>query len=232
MIRTAMIFAAGKGERMRPLTLTRPKPLLEVNGVSLIARQLQKLKAAGVERVVINVSYLAHLIKAALTDGSQFGLEIVYSDEGEVALETGGGIQQALPLLGSAPFILTNGDVWTDFDYATLGDLQRRQLAHLVLVNNPPHHLNGDFALENGRCRTCGAAKFTYSGIGVFSPALFANLPAGRYSLAPILREAMSLGEVRGELYRGEWNDVGTPERLAALNQKNLGNPDLMRLLT
>ena len=221
-MKTAMIFAAGVGERMRPLTLTRPKPLLEVHGVSLIARQLQKLKAAGVERVVVNLSYLANMIVDALGSGSQFGLDIVYSDEGAIALETGGGIQHALHLLGSAPFILTNGDLWTDFDYASLPDLQRGQQAHLVLVNNPPHHLEGDFALENGRCSACGSSKFTYSGIGVFSPALFADLPAGRYRLAPILREAMSFGDVRGELYCGEWTDVGTPERLAQLNAVRL----------
>jgi N-acetyl-alpha-D-muramate 1-phosphate uridylyltransferase len=219
-LKTAMIFAAGVGERMRPLTLTRPKPLLEVRGVSLIARQLQKLKAAGIERVVINVSYLADLIRAALVDGSAFGVQIVYSDEGALALETGGGIRHALHLLGDKPFILTNGDLWTDYDYATLPNLQASQQAHLVLVDNPAHHLEGDFALVNGRCKTCGPAKLTYSGIGVFSPALFADLPVGRYRLAPILREAMSFGDVRGEHYQGEWLDVGTPERLAELNAR------------
>lgn len=220
MIKTAMIFAAGVGERMRPLTLTCPKPLLEVHGTSLIARQLQKLKGAGVERVVINLSYLADLIRTALGGGAAFGLQIAYSDEGAVALETGGGIRHALHLLGNKPFILTNGDLWTDFDYATLSDLQGNQKAHLVLVDNPAHHLEGDFALVNGRCKTCGPAKFTYSGIGVFSPALFADLPVGRYRLAPILREAMRFGDVSGQHYQGEWTDVGTPERLAELNAR------------
>ncbi|WP_251962686.1 N-acetylmuramate alpha-1-phosphate uridylyltransferase MurU [Pseudomonas sp. Marseille-Q5299] len=211
----AMILAAGKGERMRPLTLHTPKPLLPVAGQPLIEYHLRALAAAGFTDVVINHAWLGQQIEDHLGDGSRFGLSIRYSPEGE-PLETGGGIFQALPLLGDAPFLLVNGDVWTDYPFARLrAPLQG--LAHLVLVDNPGHHGRGDFRLQGGQVVDGDEppGTLTFSGLSVLHPALFAGCQAGAFKLAPLLRQAMSAGKVTGEHYRGAWVDVGTQERLA-----------------
>lgn len=210
----AMILAAGKGERMRPLTLHTPKPLIPVAGVPLIEYHLRALAQAGVTEVVINHAWLGDKIEAHLGDGARFGLQIVYSQESQ-PLETGGGIYQALPLLGADPFILVNGDVFTDYDFAVL-QKPLQGLAHLVLINNPEHHLEGDFSLEEGRVLAPTTATLTYSGIAVLHPELFAGCQAGAFKLAPLLRQAIAQGQVSGEQFNGCWIDVGTPERLAA----------------
>lgn len=212
----AMILAAGRGERLRPLTLRTPKPLLEVRGRPLIAWHLAALARSGVREVIINLSWLGGQIRAALGDGTAFGVTIRYSDEGPEPLETGGGIFHALPLLGPEPFLLINGDVYTDFDPGRLV-LEQNALAHLVLVPNPPHHPGGDFALMDGAIVAAGEPRRTYSGIGVYHPDLFAPCRPGRFPLLPLLQRAITLGRLRGELYTGLWTDVGTPERLAAL---------------
>jgi len=209
-----MILAAGKGERMRPLTLHTPKPLIPVAGVPLIEYHLRALAQAGVTEVVINHAWLGDRIEAHLGDGARFGLQIVYSKESQ-PLETGGGIYQALPLLGADPFILVNGDVFTDYDFAVL-QKPLQGLAHLVLINNPEHHLEGDFSLEEGRVLAPTTATLTYSGIAVLHPELFAGCQAGAFKLAPLLRQAIAQGQVSGEQFNGCWIDVGTPERLAA----------------
>lgn len=213
----ALIFAAGKGERMRPLTTHTPKALLEVRGASLIVWHLQALARAGVVEVVINTGWLGEQLPQQLGDGGNFGVSIAWSHEGPEPLETGGGMRRALPLLGAEPFIATNADIYTDFDYASLTTL-RPPLAHLVLIDNPAHHPRGDFALRDGRCCVCGTPRLTFAGIGVYHPELIDCHPQGRYGLAPILREAMDFGIVTAEHFTGAWTDVGTPERLAALN--------------
>ena len=205
----AMLLAAGRGERLRPLTDHTPKPLLQAGGHSLAHWQLQRLAAAGVGEVVINTSWLGEQLPAALGDGSRWGLRIAYSREPWPALETGGGIHQALALLGPAPFLLVNGDVYTDIDYATLA-LQPGELARLVLVPNPPHHPQGDFELDGQR--------LTYSGVAVLDPQLFASCTAGRFALAPLLYGARDAGRLGLQLHRGYWLDVGTAERLAQLD--------------
>lgn len=211
----AMILAAGKGERMRPLTLHTPKPLVPLAGQPLIEYHLNALARAGFTEVVINHAWLGQQIEDHLGDGSRFGLTIHYSPEGD-PLETGGGIFKALPLLGYAPFLLVNGDIWTDFDFAGL----RRPLqglAHLVLVDNPDHHGRGDFCLDAGQVADgCNATDtLTFSGISVLDPALFDGCQPGAFKLAPLLRQAMANGKVSGEHHRGRWVDVGTLERLA-----------------
>lgn len=215
----AMILAAGKGERMRPLTLHTPKPLVKAAGVPLIEYHLRALAAAGFKELVINHAWLGQQIEEYLGDGARFDLSIRYSPEGE-PLETGGGIFQALPLLGEQPFVLVNGDIFTDYPFAEL----RRPLAglaHLVLVDNPGHNRAGDFALVEGRVSEAveGQASLTYSGIAVLSPALFAGCQPGAFKLAPLLRQAMAGGQVSGERYSGCWVDVGTHERLAHVEQ-------------
>ena len=217
-IRSAMILAAGRGERMRPLTDRTPKPLLAAGDRPLIGHHLAALARAGVREVVINHAHLGAQVEAALGDGAAYGLHIRYSPE-ETALETGGGIVQALPLLGPDPFIVVNGDVWTDFalDRLRLADAD---LAHLVLVDNPAHHPAGDFVLDGDRVRAEGGPRLTFSGIGVYRPALFEGCSPGRFPLAPRLRAAMAAGRVSGEHHRGRWIDVGTPERLAALDRE------------
>lgn len=220
----ALIFAAGKGERLRPLTSHMPKPLIDVGGCSLIEHHLLRLAAAGVTDVVINTSWLAEQFAPALGDGARWNLRIVYSYEGAVPLDTGGGMLNALPLLGDAPFFLVNGDVFTDIDLAALPHTPRG-LAHLVLVDNPAQHSRGDFVLrEDGLLDgDADAPRLTYSGVGVYDPRLLdgwrESVPdAGsipRFGLAPLLRAAMRRGEVTGEHHRGRWTDVGTPERLA-----------------
>ena len=212
----AMILAAGRGERMRPLTDTTPKPLLKAGGRHLIEYHLESLAAAGFDSVVINHAYLGDQIEKQLGDGRRYGLSIHYSAEGE-ALETGGGIFRALPLLGDAPFVVINGDVWTDYPYARLRE-RPVERAHLVLVDNPPQHPQGDFVLEQGRVHAGEGERLTFSGIGLYHPALFDGCEDGAFALAPLLRGAMEKGAVSGEHYRGQWFDIGTPERLAQLD--------------
>ncbi len=208
-----MILAAGRGERMRPLTDDTPKPLLEVAGKPLIAYHLERLAAAGVHHVVINHGRLGHLIETALGDGRRFGLSIAYSAEGEQPLETGGGIRQALPLLGGGWFIAINADVWTDYDCKRLPD-RPEGLAHLVLAPNPAHNPGGDFALDGGRIRNAGPSRHTFSGIGLYHHELFAGCAPGCFSMTPLLRAAADQDRLSGELYPGLWRDIGTPERL------------------
>ena len=215
----AMILAAGKGERMRPLTLHTPKPLVPVAGVPLIEYHLRALAAAGFTEVVINHAWLGQQIEDHLGDGSRFGLGIRFSAEGE-PLETGGGIFKALPLRGDDPFLLVNGDIWTDYDFAGLRQ-PLQGLAHLVLVDNPGHHGAGDFRLAGGLVEDGGGADdtLTFSGISVLDPALFDGCQAGAFKLAPLLRAAMAQGRVSGEHFRGHWVDVGTLERLAEVER-------------
>jgi MurNAc alpha-1-phosphate uridylyltransferase len=213
----ALIFAAGRGERMRPLTDTTPKPLLDVGGKRLIEWHLEGLTRAGVSETVINTSHLAAQFPAALGDGSRWGLRIAYSYEGPEPLETGGGMLRALPLLGGEPFIAVNADIWTDFDFSTLPQ-NPLGLAHLVLVDNPEHHPRGDFALEHGR--VFDQPRLTFAGIGVYRPELLAGQVPGKFSIVPHLRAAMRDGKVSGERYAGVWSDVGTPQRLAELREK------------
>lgn len=215
----AMILAAGKGERMRPLTLHTPKPLVPVAGVPLIEYHLRALAAAGFKEVVINHAWLGAQIEEHLGDGAQWGLSISYSAEGE-PLETGGGIFKALPLLGDQPFVLVNGDIWAEYDFSCLAQ-KPKGLAHLVLVDNPGHHGKGDFCLQQGQVSDGqeDAATLTYSGIAVIDPQLFKDCSAGAFKLAPLLRQAMAAGQVTGEHYSGHWVDVGTLERLAEVEQ-------------
>lgn len=212
----AMILAAGRGERMRPLTDHTPKPLLMAGGRPLIEHHLLRLAQAGYHHIVINLAHLGEQIQAHLGDGKRFGLRIRYSPEGE-ALETGGGIRRALPLLGDETFLVINGDVWCDHPLKP-PHLAKHDLAHLVLVDNPPHHPNGDFALVHGRVHSEGAPRLTFSGIGWYRPALFADHAEGRFPLAPLLRAAMAEERVSGEHHHGHWLDVGTPDRLTQLN--------------
>ena len=214
-----MILAAGRGERMRPLTDATPKPLLEVGGRALIHRHLDALAAAGVERVVVNTAWLGEQIRASLADGAAWDLELVYSPEPPGALDTGGGIHQALPLLGPEPFWVVNGDLYTDYPLERL-PRQPTGLAHLVLVDNPDHHPEGDFQLRGNRVEAAGdGPRLTYAGVGCYRPELFAGCPPGAFPLAPLLRDAMAGGRVSGEHYRGRWCDVGTPERLERLDR-------------
>ncbi|GAB4253870.1 MAG: nucleotidyltransferase family protein [Methylomicrobium sp.] len=214
----AMILAAGRGERMRPLTDRLPKPLLPAGGKPLIVRTLENLRDAGFSDIVINVAHLGSRMIDHLDNGSQFGVSIVFSDEGEIALETAGGIIRALPLLGNQPFLVVNGDIATDFPFEKLRH-RTIDLAHLVLVDNPTHHPKGDFGFIDDELLTTDAAeKFTFSGIGVYDPALFRELTPEKTKLAPILREAMAIQRVSGEKFEGFWMDIGTPERLDELD--------------
>lgn len=216
----AMILAAGRGERMRPLTDHCPKPLLTVGGRPLIDWHLEALAAAGVRRVVVNVAWLGEQLRAHLGDGRRWGVEMRISDEGAQALETGGGIQRALPLLGPEPFWVVNGDVWSDFDPAQLPRAPAG-LAHLVLVDNPPHHPEGDFVLAGNQVTKAGEGRrLTFAGIGCYAPALFAGQGSGAFRLAPLLQAAAAAGQVTGQYHDGAWSDVGTPERLAALQAR------------
>lgn len=233
----ALVFAAGLGERMRPLTNHTPKPLLVAGGKRLIEWHLEKLAALGVREVVVNTSWLAEQFPATLGDGSRWGLQLHFAHEGDTPLETGGGMLNALPLLGDAPFIAVNGDIWCDFDFAKLpaepdGD------AHLLLVNNPEHHPEGDFILDaNGRTHDIGnAPRLTFAGIGVYRPCLLTgwrhvigaaegvDATPPRFKLAPLLRAAMARGAVQGQHHQGRWTDVGTPQRLHTLDDALAGN--------
>jgi N-acetyl-alpha-D-muramate 1-phosphate uridylyltransferase len=214
-----MLLAAGRGERMRPLTDHCPKPLLEVGGQPLIAWHLQALKAAGVREVVINLSWLGTQLRTALGDGARYGVRILYSEEGEPPLETGGGIHQALPLLGPEPFLLVNGDVFTDIDFARLR-LTDGALAHLVLVANPAHNERGDFDLDDrGHISRVPGERLTYSGVALLRPELFAGATAGRFPLLPWLLRALEADRLTGERHAGYWLDVGTPQRLEQLGE-------------
>ncbi len=226
-MKRAMILAAGRGERMRPLTDERPKPLLEAGGKPLIVWTLERLARAGFGEVIINTAHLGEQIPRRLGDGSAFGLKIRYSPEPAGALETAGGIRQALPLLGPEAFLVINGDIWCDHPLVPPSRLpgaieeHDAPLAHLVLVDNPPQHPDGDFALgADGRVTTdTGPERLTFSGIGWYHPTLFASLEPGRRPLGPVLREAIAQGRVSGEHYLGDWRDIGTPQRLAALDR-------------
>ncbi|WP_339021536.1 N-acetylmuramate alpha-1-phosphate uridylyltransferase MurU [Aeromonas salmonicida] len=214
----AMILAAGRGERMRPLTDTLPKPLLAAGGKPLIVHHIEKLKAAGVTELVINHAWLGHKLVEALGDGSAFGVSIHWSAEAS-ALETAGGIVQALPLFGADPFLVINGDTWLNLDYRTLVNQPLgTDLAHLWLVPNPPQHPHGDFSLHAGR--VLDAPACTFSGVGLYDPAAFAGLPSGARKLAPLLREWMAQGRVGGAMLAGEWRDIGTTERLRELDDQ------------
>jgi MurNAc alpha-1-phosphate uridylyltransferase len=216
--RAAMILAAGRGERMRPLTDATPKPLLTVDGQPLIERHVAALANAGFTELVINLAWLGAQIRDYLGDGARYGVRIVYSDEGQSALETAGGIFNALPLLPEAPFAVVNGDIYTDFPFATL-NLDDAHDAHLVLVTNPSY-LRGDFALHEGEARSNGDPLYTYSGIAMYRPEFFKGCELGAFPSKPLMLRSMAAGRCSAELYRGQWEDVGTPERLAALNAR------------
>lgn len=220
----AMILAAGVGERMRPLTEHTPKPLLRVAGRPLLEYHIRALSRAGVCELVINVSHLAEQVRDYCGDGSRWGVRVAYSSEPR-PLETAGGIHRALPLLGEAPFLVINGDIWTDYPLARL--LAQRDLApgraHLVLVNNPPQHPEGDFCLAPDgalRQRSAPRAGLTYAGLGVYSPGFFADMVAGKLPLRPLLDAAIAAGRLQGEYYAGAWEDVGTPQRLRELDAR------------
>ena len=217
----AMILAAGRGERLRPLTDKTPKPLIKVAGKSLIEYHLQNLSAAGFKEIVINTAWLAENIHHQLGNGESYGVTIQYSDEGE-ALETAGGIINALPLLGKKPFLVVNGDIWCDFDFSTLPELNNSTQAHLVLVNNPDHNKKGDFALQDGLIKNTGKPMYTFSGIGIYSASFFAEQQPGPLPLAPIIRNKCETGLVSGQHYNGEWTDIGSIERLQALEEEIL----------
>ncbi len=216
----ALILAAGKGERMRPLTLFTPKPLLEVGNQPLIERHIERLKEAGIDNIIINTSWLAQQIFDRLGDGKRLGVRLRYSHEGDEPLETGGGMYNALPLLGDEPFLVVNGDTWHDIDFSTLS-LAENDLLNLVLVDNPPHNPAGDFCLVNGRLRECEAGKsgLTYSGVGVFHPRLFQDSQPGRWSVVPLIRQAIAQNRAAGIHHHGQWHDIGTIDRLLQANQ-------------
>ncbi len=214
----AMILAAGRGERMRPLTDAVPKPLLEVAGKPLIVHQIEALSLAGIETIVINTGRLGDQIQYHLGTGESFGVSILYSEEGDEPLETAGGIVKALPLLGDKPFIVANADIYSDFDYQTLPN-QLGSDAHLVLVDNPPHNPEGDFAIENGHLQNEGSHKLTFTGIGLYSPRFFKDCAYGKLPLAPLLRESAQVNRLSGQYFTGFWSDIGTPERLNEVNK-------------
>jgi len=216
----AMILAAGRGERMRPLTDNTPKPLIQAGKYRLIEYHLFNLKKAGFKDVVINVAWLGQQIIDYLGDGSKYGLNIKYSDEGEHVLETGGGIFKALPLLGDEPFLVINGDVWTDYPYQKLKDLNPEGMAHLVLVNNPQHNPEGDFYLSQNKLTETGQQKYTFSGVGVYKTVFFDGQTNEKFPLAPIIKKHINDGAINGELFEGKWDDIGTAERLDELIKK------------
>lgn len=213
----AMILAAGRGERMRPLTDHTPKPLLKAAGKALIEYNIENLVAAGYREIVINIAHLGWQIKDFCGNGERWDISIAYSDEGETALETAGGIAKALPLLGDQPFLVVNADIVCGFPLAALTK-RNIDLAHLVMIDNPPHHPDGDFSLtESGLLSEQGEPKLTFSGIGVYRPDLFKDIPAAPLKLRPVLNRAMQQQRIGGEKYSGLWMDIGTPERLEIL---------------
>ena len=213
-----MILAAGRGERMRPFTDQTPKPLLQVNGIPLIEHHIAALVRGGILDIVINLAWLGRQIRDWIGDGTKYGIKVTYSDEGPEALETGGGVFRALPLLGNAPFWLINGDIFCAYDYGAQR-LADGMLGHLVMVPNPRHNATGDFSLVDGKVTERAARTLTYSGIAVLHPDLFAGAVDGKFPLAPLLNDAIGHGALSGELFAGRWIDVGTPERLAALDR-------------
>jgi MurNAc alpha-1-phosphate uridylyltransferase len=215
----AMILAAGRGERMRPLTDRTPKPLLEAGGRPLIQYHIEALRDAGFRELVINHAHLGAQLVERLGNGEQLGVRISYSEEPEGALETGGGIKRALALLGEQPFLVVNGDIWTDYPYQQL-HREPDGLAHLVLVDNPQHNPDGDFQLKGDKVTEEGKQKLTFSGIGLYRPGLFSHTPDGAFPLAPLLCSAMLDGQVSGEYYAGQWMDIGSPQRLSELDRK------------
>ena len=212
----AMILAAGRGERLRPLTDEMPKSLVEVRGEALIERHLNGLRAAGVETVVVNLGWLGDKVLERIGPGDRFGLNVIYSNEGDDILETGGGIHRALPMLGEEPFLVVNADIYTDMPFSGIG-LEAGDLAHLVLVPTPADNDAGDFALEGDRIRNSGDELLTFSGVSVYRPEFFAGCTPGRFSVVPLLRAAADAGRVSGSVYAGLWRDAGTPARLAEL---------------
>lgn len=217
-----MILAAGRGERMRPLSDVLPKPLLEVHGKALIIWHIEKLVMSGFSEVIINLAHLGYKIPEALGDGSKWGIKISYSDESESgALESAGGIIKALPLLGEETFLLVNGDVFCDYTFDANFKLQDK-LAHLILVPNPKHNPKGDFALEETCVTNVGHQTYTYSGIGYYNPIIFQGLQTQKSALAPLLREKIAHKLLSGELYEGAWHDIGTPERLEKINRREI----------
>jgi N-acetyl-alpha-D-muramate 1-phosphate uridylyltransferase len=221
-----MLLAAGRGERLRPITDTLPKPLVAVAGKPLIFHHLEALARAEIRSVVINLSWLGEKIRATLGDGSLYGVRIAYSEEGPVPLETGGGIYRALPLLGPDPFLVVNADVWTDMDFSRDLTLEEGADARLLLAPNPPHHPRGDFGLEGDFVVEREADRFTYTGIGMYRPELFAGCAPGKFPLRPLLERAIAARRLRGQVYRGEWLDIGSPERLAWLDARERAAPD------
>ena len=214
----AMILAAGRGERLRPLTDKTPKSLVEIGGQSLLERHLLNIRNAGVETVVINLGWLGADIVERVGSGARYGLHVIYSQEGDNVLETGGGIQKALPLLGSEPFLVLNADIYTDMPVPGV-ELAADTLGHLVMVPTPSYRDHGDFDLQDGLIRNSRAAKLTFSGVAVYKPEFFDGCEAGKFPLAPMLRGAADAGRLSGEIYEGLWADVGTIERLDALNR-------------
>lgn len=214
-----MILAAGRGERMRPLSDTVPKPLLVAGGKPLIVHLIEQVVRAGMQEIVINHSHLGKQIEKYLADGGRYGARIAYSHEEGGGLETGGGIFKALSLINTDPFVVINGDIWTDFPFDHL-PARLTGLAHLVLVDNPAQHPQGDFCLHDGQVLSEGTPRLTFSGVGVYARALFAESRPGKFPLAPLLRAAMARGQVSGEHYAGRWRDVGTPQRLSELDQE------------
>ena len=214
-----MILAAGKGERMRPLTLVKPKPLLEVHGRPLIEHHIINLKKAGFDDIVINVSWLAQQIMQRLGGGEKFGVKIRYSFEGDEPLETGGGMLKALNLIGEEPFLVVNGDVYTDIDFSEI-HLKKDCLAHLILVDNPKHNDNGDFSISESSLLSANSTepKFTYSGIGIYHSLLFKGCEVGKFSVVPLLKKAMLKQLISGQRFYGNWDDIGTIERLLEIN--------------
>jgi MurNAc alpha-1-phosphate uridylyltransferase len=212
----AMILAAGRGERLRPLTDEIPKPLIEVGGRCLLERHLDNVKSAGIETVVINLGWLGDKIVEYVGSGKRYGLEVIYSQEGNNILETGGGIHKALPMLGSEPFLVVNGDIYTDMSVPDVS-LEYEHLGHLVMVPTPGYRDRGDFNIEEGLICNGTDAALTFSGVAIYRPDFFDGCEAGRFSIAPMLREAADRGQLSGSLYEGLWADAGTPDRLAAL---------------
>lgn len=213
----AMLLAAGRGERLRPITDTLPKPLVEVAGKPLIAYHLEALARSGVREVIVNLSWLGGLIRAALGAGDRYGLRITYSEEGPEPLETGGGIFKALPLLGPDPFLVVNADIWTDMDFGGSLPLEPDAHARIVLAPNPSHHPRGDFGVEDGLVVERTSDRFTYTGVGLYRPEFFAGCRPGKFPLLPLLKRAIAARRLRGEVFHGRWCDAGSPERLAQL---------------
>jgi N-acetyl-alpha-D-muramate 1-phosphate uridylyltransferase len=214
----AMILAAGRGERMRPLTDATPKPLLPIAGKPLIEYHIENLAAVGISEIIINLAWKGAMIREHIGDGARFGVRILYSDEGQTALETGGGIFKALTMLGASPFAVISADIWTDFDLRNCAArLAASDMAHFVLVPNPDFHQRGDFGLHESRVIDGGDARYTYANIAVFRPEFFAACEPGRFPLAPLMYDWIRKGRVSGELYRGRWHNVGTPAQLTQL---------------